>query len=918
MKEGQLGGETGGGAGGGSGSEPGDWAQVLAESKAALTALEASQEALREREARLRDIIEHSTNLFYAHDQEGRITYLSPQAREMLDCEASEAMGCWQEFTPDTPANREGYRRTARAIETGERQPPYVLELRSRRGRCVWVEVHESPVVRDGRTVAMVGSLTDITERRRAEENLRASEALHRTLFEQSLAAIFMTDAEGRFLEVNPAGCALVGFTVEEIRGRSFVDLIVPEDLESRPLQMDRLRREGQFAIERRLRCRDGRVAVVEIRSSLLPDGRIIGLARDVTETRQAEARLRASEERFRSMAEASPLGLHAYRLEADGRLVLTNANPAADAILGVSHAALVGRSIEEAFPGLRGGGVPAAYRKVCEGGGPWRSEQVDYRDGRIEGAFDVVAFRTGPGTMAVLFQDIRERLTAQAAIRLQSAALEATANGVLITDRNGRIVWCNEAFCRLTGYSLTELMGRDPRLLNSGQNSALMYEELWATIMAGRVWRGELVNRRKDGTLFTQEQTITPVRGLNGEINHFVAIQQDITERKRLEEQVRQAAKMESLGTLAGGVAHDFNNLLTVIQGHTTLAMGTDPANRAELQDNLRQVQLAAERAANLTRQLLAFSRQEAIRLKVLDLNEVIGRQTRMLRRIIGEDIVMQIHYATALPPIMADGGMMEQVLLNLAANARDAMPGGGTLLIGTEVVTVGEGERKAATEGRVGPHVLLTVQDTGVGIPAEVLPRIFEPFFTTKQVGKGTGLGLATVHGIVQRHGGWIEVESKLGRGTTIRIHLPAAGGGEGALELGMESVALPRGVEAVLIVEDEEPVRALARRVLEGCGYRVGEAGHGAEAMAMLEAEGASWDLLLTDLIMPGGMNGRELAERACGRAPGLKVIYMSGYSPGLIEELPMRDRKLYFLQKPFSPAQLAQGVRACLDG
>ena len=885
-------------------------------------------------------------------------------------------------------------------------------------------------------------ALGDIPERRRAEENLGTSEALHRTLFEESIAAIYLTDSQGRFLEANPAGCALVGYTADELRGLSFTDLVDPTDFDTRPLQFDRLRTEGRLVAQRRLRHKDGRILEVEIRSALLPDGRITGLARDITEASRTERLLRESEERFLSMAEASPLGLHAYQLDAADRLILTGANPAADSILGLRHSALLGLGIEEAFPGLAATGIPATYRRVCRDGKPWRSEHVDYFDGRIRGAYEVIAFRTGPRTMAVLFEDIRERLSAQAALRLQSAALESAANGILITDCTGLIVWCNEAFCQMTGYRPDELVGRNPRLLRSDRNPAGFYEELWATIRAGKVWRGELVNRRKDGSHYTQEQTITPVRAADGQISHFVAIQQDtterhrmeielrqsrdrfqtvfqasplsiaisrvsdgrlldvnpsfvrtcemsreemigrttvelglwddpierqrmvaliqgqgaihnfemrislhsgrqvdallsivtilyggeeclltiatdITERKRMEEKLRQAAKMESLGTLAGGVAHDFNNLLTVIQGHTSLALSSDLCDLNDLRDNLRQVATAAERAANLTRQLLAFSRQESMKPRLVDLNEIIGRQTRMLRRIIGEDIVMQIHSPTALPSILADPTMMEQVLLNLAANSRDAMPQGGTLTISTDSILLDAARAVRNPAARQGEFVRLTVADTGMGIPVEVLPRIYEPFFTTKQVGKGTGLGLATVHGIVQRHQGWIDVETAEHRGTTFRIHLPAAGTEPEAGATSPPQASLPTGRGTILVAEDECTVRALSKRVLESCGYRILEVESGVDALALMADESVSIDLLLTDLVMPGGINGRDLVERLRIRHPELKVVFMSGYTPGVLDAPLRTGESLYFLQKPFTPFELAQTVRACLE-
>jgi PAS domain S-box-containing protein len=387
--------------------------------------------------------------------------------------------------------------------------------------------------------------------------------------------------------------------------------------------------------------------------------------------------------------------------------------------------------------------------------------------------------------------------------------------------------------------------------------------------------------------------------------------------ERKQMEEQFRQGQKMEAFGQLAGGVAHDFNNILSVILGYTNLLI-CDADLSPEVNDQLKQIYTAGERAANLTRQLLTFSRKKQMEVSALDLNAVIGNMTKMFGRIIGEDIKLQCNFSGHLPSIEADEGMMEQVVMNLAVNARDAMPKGGQLIIGTDPVRRDAACVRNNTEARAGEFVCLSMRDTGCGMTSEVKARIFEPFFTTKGVGHGTGLGLATVYGIVQQHRGWIEVESQVGTGTTFKIFLPARPGVAAAAEPAAPETRVRGGNETILLVEDEATVRSLAKIILQRYGYRVWDAASGVEALNVWKELGSKIDLLLTDMVMPDGITGRELAKQLRARKPDLKVIYTSGYSMDLDGTAFRLKEAATFLQKPYHPLKLAQAVRKRLDG
>ncbi|HUR47596.1 MAG TPA: response regulator [Candidatus Saccharimonadales bacterium] len=388
-----------------------------------------------------------------------------------------------------------------------------------------------------------------------------------------------------------------------------------------------------------------------------------------------------------------------------------------------------------------------------------------------------------------------------------------------------------------------------------------------------------------------------------------------DTTEQMNLEAQLRHAQKLESVGQLAAGVAHDFNNILTIIQGHTDRLLGQCP-EASPFNEPLTQVSAAARRASSLTRQLLMFSRKQVMQTKVLDLNAVLGNMVKMLHRLLGEDVVFEAKYSEGLPPLEADTGMMEQVIMNLSVNARDAMPKGGRLVISTSSVEIDNSYVHHHPEARDGKFVCVTVSDTGCGMPRETLERIFEPFFTTKEVGKGTGLGLATVYGIAKQHQGWVEVTSEVNVGSVFKVYLPASTKPAEPIEKSRLMTSVQGGSETILLVEDEPVLRELARVILRDYDYQVLEASTGVEALKVWEENAGKIDLLLTDMVMPAGMTGRELAEELKSRKPDLKVIYTSGYSSEVMgQDLGLRDIK--FLQKPYPPSQLAQTVRECLD-
>ena len=484
-----------------------------------------------------------------------------------------------------------------------------------------------------------------------------------------------------------------------------------------------------------------------------------------------------------------------------------------------------------------------------------------------------------------------------------------------MITNTAGDIEYVNPAFTRFTGYVREEALGHNPRLLKSGKQDLQFYRQLWATILKGEIWHGEVVNRRKDGTLYTEEMNIAPVRGPGGEVTHFIATKQDVTERRSLEAQLQQTAKMEAVGRLAGGVAHDFNNLLTIINGYSDLLLerfGSDHAASV----HLKEIKNAGEHAASLTRQLLAFSRRQVLAPQVIDLNIVVANLETMLKRLIGEDIKLHTRLDPSLCRVKADPGQIEQVIMNLAVNARDAMPTGGNLSLETRNVELDEAYARSHATVKPGLHAMLAVSDTGAGIKRETITRIFEPFFTTKEMGKGTGLGLATVYGIVKQSGGSIWVYSEPSQGTVFKLYFPTAGESPVLKKFTKKETGSTSGTETILMVEDEEGVRSLVRLALESSGYTVLEMKDGESAVAMCADYSGPIHLLLTDVVMPQ-MSGRSIAGKISLLRPGIKVLYMSGYTDDAVLHHGVLSRDMPFIQKPFSPVALRKKIREVLD-
>ncbi len=751
-----------------------------------------------------------------------------------------------------------------------------------------------------------------------AEQALRSSVRRFRAVFDSMRDGLLVLAEDGRILEANQAALALFGCSARNPLGRAIDDRAWKASVGA---GVGEAVRGGTRAL---IGCHvnrdDGSTRDVEVETTprYMP-GRQLAVLRDMTEQQVDERALAEARDRYQALFESHPLPLLVY----DARtLRILAANASAVRQYGYERVELLRRGVRDLLaPGEAEGAGAGAWDVGREGGGaPSRHRR---RDGTTFSA-QVVAYPVtflGRRARFAAVTDVSERETSREALMsserrlaLTEKALDAAANAIVLTDREGRICWVNPAFTQLTGYTAEEAFGQNPRLLRSGAHDSSFYEGLWKTILAGKPWKGEMVNRRKDGTQYTEEQTITPVVDADGAIRHFIAIKSDVSDRKRMEEQLRQAQRMEAIGQLAGGVAHDFNNLLTAINGYTELALSRAGEDET-LRGHLTQVGRAGERAALLTRQLLLFSRRQEPKPEILDPNAVIVDLQGILRRLLGERIAVELDLDPSVGRIEADRGALDQVIVNLAVNARDAMPQGGRLTIRTSARVLAPGAPDACVRDLPpGPWLRIDVADTGCGMDARTQERLFEPFFTTKEPGKGTGLGLATVKQVLDRSGGHIGFTSAVGKGTEFCVYLPIVEREEAAGPRPGADAALD-GTETVLLAEDDPAVRAMTAEVLRERGYLVLEARDGVEALAALRAHARPVDIVVTDVAMPR-MDGRRLADAVRASAPATKVLFLSGHVDEAVSRHGVDPSGGALLAKPFRPEVLLERIRSLL--
>ena len=691
------------------------------------------------------------------------------------------------------------------------------------------------------------------------------------------------------------------------------------------PIARTVITREAVRGEEIRIVRGDGSDGFVRMSSAPVRDSEgnvvaAVAIVVDVTDQRQAERAVRSTDERFKFVAKATNDVIWDWDLKTNSLVW----NDSVETVFGHKQSKIYPEIKwwnDHIHPDDRERVLAGIHAVIDSGGHSW-NDQYRYRraDGSYANVMDrgyVARDNTGAAVRMIgAMTDVTERSRSEAAIRFQAQLLNAVQQAVVATDHDGMVIFWNAFAEKLYGWTGAEAVGRKIEELTPSPFLRDHASEISERGAAGESWTGEFLVQGKSGKAFPALLTTSPVRDEQGNVLGFVRVSIDLTERRNLEEQFRQSQKMDAVGRLAGGIAHDFNNLLTVIRLNTEIIMdGFDPTDPRS--EDVKQIRSAAERASSLTRQLLAFSRKQILQPRVLDMNSVVSSVEPMLRRLIGEDITIA-STCTARGYVVADPGQIEQILVNLVVNARDAMPQGGTISVETQNVELDETYTSEHAPVIPGRYVMLAVGDTGVGMNRDTREHAFDPFFTTKEAGKGTGLGLATVYGIVKQSGGYVWIYSEPGHGTTLKLYFPEVSSAA-AFQTGEYKVVAnehSRGSETILLVEDEDAVRGLTSRILEKQGYRVIAAQHGREAMDIATRETGHIDLVLTDIVMPG-MNGRGLVERLAGIRPRIKSLYMSGYTDDDIVRRGFIEPSKSFLQKPFTSEALLQTVRKVLD-
>jgi PAS domain S-box-containing protein len=947
--------------------------RTLLESLAASAAIVIENARLYEESERLRDfntsILETMGEALILENREGLITFANRRAQTLLGYSQEELLG--QPRSVITLLEEQEAVAGQSTPSLPDRPNTYESRLLAKDAREIPVLVSGMPFTQGGRFSGTLTIFTDITRLKRAEKEIRQLGQFLEGVIESTNVWLDVLDEKANVVLWNRAAEEISGYSQEEVMGHDKIwEWLYPDEAYRNRVLADAFAViEGNYEDidhETIIRCKDGQTRIISWNSRRLLDEKgtpmgSIAIGRDVTARVQAEEKIHRRNRELELLnrviaASTSDLGPEAILEIGCRELAQAFEVPqAAATLLNEEKTAAV------VVAEHRAGGQPSSLHTIIPvADNPWFQRLLTYKapmavedawsDPRLAPLhglmhqFDIVSLLVLPllikgevvgalGLAATEFHhfsaeeislawSVADQLAgALARIRMAqiqrrlTTAIEQAAESAVITDAQGIILHVNPAFEQITGYNWDEAVGQSMRILKSGKHDAAFYRDLWATISAAGVWHGRIVNKKKNGTLYTVDTTISPVRDENGDIVNYVSLQRDVTSDLQLEEQYRQAQKMEAIGRLTAGIAHDFNNLLTAINGFAELAqfrlLPDDP-----VQELVGKVQYSGQRAASLVRQLLAFSRKQILEPQVLDLNAVVNDLNNMLQRIIGEDIQLKISLTPGLWPVKVDVAQMEQVIVNLVVNARDAMPRGGQLVIETANAVLDESYLAHHLEARLGEHVLLAVSDTGVGMSPEVKTHLFEPFFTTKERGRGTGLGLATVYGIVKQSGGHIWVYSEEGIGTTFKIYLPRAQGATRRFVWAEAAGVPPSGSETILLVEDDADVRELVQRVLQRQGYTLLTATGAQEALGLAAQHSGFIHLLLVDVVMRD-MSGQALVRGLARTYPDLKILFMSGYTDEIIAHHGVLDPDVAFLQKPFNAMTLARKVRQVLD-
>lgn len=892
----------------------------------------------------------YSRTLTWEVDARGLFTRISDVVQDVWGFAPDDLVGKQYFFDLHPEDGREAFTHRIRDEFRARRSfRNWINPVKSKSGHILWMSTSGIPLLDDqGTLTGYQGFETDVTETQTTQHALRESERQLRLLTENMKDVAWSIDAQSfQFLYVSPSVEKLLGVPRATALTQPLKAIFAPAQYtyfkrrikaNASEFRAGQLSDQEYFTDQIDLIRADGTVVPTETVSRFVGNdetGRaeLQGITRDITERKQAENALRESRRQYAALVANLP-GM-AYRCTNDPAWTMEFVSDGCRELTGYAPEDLVGNRLlayNDLIATPHRNRVWEKWQKLLASHLPCEEEyEIITRSGETkwvwekgEGVYDAT------GRVLALegfIIDITTRKLANLERERLMAAIEQSDDAIIITDPGGAISYVNPAFCTVTGYARQEALGQNPRILQSGAQDHAFYNAMWQTLTAGRTWRGQLINKRKDGTLFTEVASISPVRDSDGCIVQYVAVKRDITqqlldqqERETLQAQLLQAQKMESIGRLAGGIAHDFNNMLQAILGYTELSLEQATPDQP-LYADLMEIQKAAQRSKALTHQLQAFARKQPVRSETLDLNAAIDSMIGMFHPLLGKNIHLDWKPATDLGWVQVDPSHLDQLLTNLCLNARDAISDHGRITIETCNVHIARPIRNLYGKIPAGDYVRLSVTDTGSGMTPETLEHIFEPFYTTKKEGMGTGLGLATIYGIIRQNSAIPRILSQPGKGTVFQVFFPRqpqqAPVADAPARDGAASPVVPQGTETILIAEDEAALLQTTGRMLTSLGYTVQAYPSATQALEFAKAHPDAFDLLLTDVMMPD-LAGPKLVQRLQAVRPNLRYLYMSGYTANLFGEKSGTDTHVQFIRKPFSRAQLARKIRDVLDG
>jgi PAS domain S-box-containing protein len=951
-----------------------------------ITDIKEAEEELKNSEEQLKILFEFAPDAYYLNDLKGKFIDGNKEAEKLLGYKKDELINKnFLKLKLLSPNQIPKVKVLLAQNAAGKPTGPDEFTLYRKDGSTVTVEIRSYPVkIKD--QILVLGIARDISERKQMENELRLKHeqqehflGISRHLTESlDVKEVLTRIAQGAKVILKSIGCTI--YLLEEDK-KTLTPLIAIEEIDEEKTMLTSLSVDNSFAgqavkTKRGQAFNDayfnpkgfiipGTPEYEDERTMALPlifDEKIMGtmnltrigepytdidlalaetfatyastalknawaynaLHSEVEERKKAEEELRESEERYRLLIENIPTV--AWTSNQNGETSFISSN--VENVYGYTSDEIYKKGEKIWFGRIHSDDVAKVKKEIDLLFTSNKKYDIEYRIQRKDGKWiwlhdkATVSREIGGKRYAFgVFSDITEKKLVEERIRILSRSVEQSPASIMITDLKGNIEYINPKFTEVTGYSFDEAKGKNPSILKSDETPKEMYKELWETITSGGEWKGEFHNKKKNGDLFWELAYIAPIKNEQRQTTHYLAVKEDITERKLLQQQLTQTQKMESIGTLAGGIAHDFNNLLTVINGFSDLLLMKLKENDLYYKE-VSAIRSAGEKATKLTRQILAFSRKQIFQPKIISINDVVSDLDKMIHRLIGEDINIDVNLYPDIPNIKADPGQIEQILINLIVNARDAInqktekASEKKIIIETDIIYLNDTFLEKHIGSSSGLHTCFSVKDSGIGMSNETKQKIFDPFFTTKDKGKGTGLGLSTVYGIVKQNNGSIYVYSEPGIGSVFKIYWPASKT-KLTTKISEEIIESElQGNEIILLAEDDEEVRNFAFAALKDFGYLVYPVENGKKALNLVKNKNIKVDLLFTDMVMPD-MNGKELSERIKEISPNICILFASGYADNYIINSGELDKNINFLQKPYSINMLLKKVREVLD-